>query len=592
MRIICFLNLLLFTLFSYAQNDSNSNFKITGSFAVDENSSWKTTEIASKKFYPFPESQNLNIGFNKNTAVWCFFKIKNPNDFEKTQWLCFNNNHLDSIVFFDKNKKIIIGDRTSGVSPFIESQAFEIRLKPNEEKEFYVMVKKGISFFEFSYCLEDENLLRERSSIKIALVSFFFGIIFLLICFNGILFYFTRKKMYMYYIFYSVLSIIYISISSYYAKFMLFHEFIYFSELRIYTASFWLIALSIFLCHYLEMKKLKPVLYKTIYYLNITNVSIVVITIINLFINALDNVRIFFTLGYINFIVIIVFIMWSAITTFKTDRSSSIYVLFAFLPQSVWALAIMLKSFGMIPKNLPEDALVYISLYEVLLFGYVLTKNYIETFQKNNELMREIILEKENSLKSITQTQIRERRNIANIIHDNFGSKIAYILQLLQLKNIMLANENIKELATEIREISHQILPKSLDDGALIPSLKSQINTWNSGLTQSKIELFTFDFPEKINEAWIYDIYLITTEIINNSIKHGRAASVNIELYGYNEEYIFQFTDDGIGFDTKKIAKGFGLENIEKRILYYKGTFEINSSENEGTVIQINIPKS
>ena len=96
--------------------------------------------------------------------------------------------------------------------------------------------------------------------------------------------------------------------------------------------------------------------------------------------------------------------------------------------------------------------------------------------------------------------QIRERRNIANIIHDNLGSKIAYVLQLLQLKNIAHANTTIQELANDIREISHQILPKSLDEGALLDSLKSQIYILNKGLQDVKIELFTYDFPENINE--------------------------------------------------------------------------------------------
>ena len=38
--------------------------------------------------------------------------------------------------------------------------------------------------------------------------------------------------------------------------------------------------------------------------------------------------------------------------------------------------------------------------------------------------------------------------------------------------------------------------------------------------------------------------------------------------------------------------KRFGLENIEKRIHNYKGIFEINSVLNQGTIIQISIPKN
>ena len=588
MRIIFFLKIFLFTAIAFAQENE---ILIKGDYVLDINSEWNLNDVAAKKTKPFKAGEKLNIGYNKNVAAWCIFTVTNPSETPINTWICFDNNHLDSIVFYDGNITKLLGDRTTSISPFIETQAFELPLKSKETKKIFVKVKKGISFFEFSYHLASGDELAQESRVKIALVSFFLGIIFVLVLFNSILFYISRNKMYLYYIFYSIFSAVYIMISSYYAKFFLFPDFIYFSELRIYIASLWLISLSVFLCYYINMKQFQPLKYRTVFILNIINITIIIITVFCLIFNKIEHIRFYFTLGYINFISIIILILWSAIANLKIQKSTAIYVLLAFLPQMLWGLGIMLKSFAIIPKNMPEDSLIIICLYEVFLFGYVLTKNYVETFRNNNELMREIISEKENSLQAITQIQIRERRNIANIIHDNFGSKIAYILQLLQLKNLMLANENIKELANEIREISHQILPKSLDEGALTSSLQSQINTWNSGLQTAKIELFSFDFPEKINEIWIYDLYLITTEIINNSLKHGRAKSINIELYNYTDAYLFQFTDDGIGFDTKKTAKGFGLENIEKRIEYYKGTFEINSSKGEGTVIQISILK-
>ena len=66
---------------------------------------------------------------------------------------------------------------------------------------------------------------------------------------------------------------------------------------------------------------------------------------------------------------------------------------------------------------------------------------------------------------------------------------------------------------------------------------------------------------------------------------------MTIEFYGHPDCYVFQFSDNGIGFNDKSIQKGFGLDNIEKRILFYKGVFEINSTENKGSTIQISIPK-
>jgi len=253
--------------------------------------------------------------------------------------------------------------------------------------------------------------------------------------------------------------------------------------------------------------------------------------------------------------------------------------------------AVILRSFQIIPKSLPENWLILINFHEVLLFGIVLNNNYLNTFIKNKKLIVEIKSEKQKSIQVITQVQINERRTVSDIIHDNLGSKIAHIMQLIELKKPISAYKNLEELAKDIREISHSILPKSLDNGSLMGCLQNQIKIINSGLSTTNIEFFSFDFPEKVQDKWVFDMYLISLELINNAVKHGKSPSILIEFYNNQDSYDFQFSDNGIGFKMETFKKGFGLENIEKRIVNYKGTFEINSEENEGTVVQINLPK-
>ncbi len=588
MRTIFFLSLFFIAFYAKAQSEGIVIKKAT--YALDSLSEWKRSDLISKKFNPFAPRQSINIGYNKNASVWCTVTLKNKDSLHpRKTWLCFNNNHLDSIVLYGKDSIRILGDRTNQVSPYLETQAFAIQLSPGEERTVLAKVKKGISFFEFSCQLGNEDQLASASKIKLALISFFLGILFLLLLFNSILFYISRNKMYIYYIFYSILSAIYVMVSSYYAKYLLFGDFLYFSELRVYSASFWLISLLGFLCHYIELKVFQPKKYKLIFELNRLNFLIVVFTLVCLLFKNYDFIKFSFIIGYLIFFVVIVLILWAAFVNIKNNKSASFYLLLAFLPHFIWGMAIILKTFETIPNYIHEDALIYICLYEVMLFGYVLTKNYIETFHKNNQLMHDILVEQENSLQAITLAQIRERRNIANIIHDKLGSKIAYILQLIALKKLTKANESIHDLAVDIRDISHKILPKSLDDGALVSSLKSQVETWNAVLTKTKIEIFAFDFPENLKKEWIFDIYLIAMEIITNALKHGKAKEIHLELYAHPEAYVFQFTDDGIGFDVGA-ADGFGLQNAKKRILFYGGEFEINSTLNQGTIIQISIP--
>ena len=48
--------------------------------------------------------------------------------------------------------------------------------------------------------------------------------------------------------------------------------------------------------------------------------------------------------------------------------------------------------------------------------------------------------------------------------------------------------------------------------------------------------------------------------------------------------------DNGRGFDNKKIKKGNGLRNMEERTFAIGAMITINSAENEGTTVQLELP--
>ncbi|MEI7508373.1 MAG: 7TM-DISM domain-containing protein, partial [Flavobacterium sp.] len=202
MRIIYLISLLL--AFFGVHANTTEPMIVEAKYALDSNSSWKVSDLRTKSFLRFATDNNLNIGFNTNSNVWCVFKIKNKDKLHaKKTWLCFENNHIDSLVFYDHGIKKYLGDRTIHPSRFMESQAYEISLEPNEERTCLFRLKKGISFFQFSFRLDNEAELIQKSNLKIALVSFILGTIFLLIVFNFLLLYLLRDKLYGYYILYA-----------------------------------------------------------------------------------------------------------------------------------------------------------------------------------------------------------------------------------------------------------------------------------------------------------------------------------------------------------------------------------------------------
>jgi len=80
-------------------------------------------------------------------------------------------------------------------------------------------------------------------------------------------------------------------------------------------------------------------------------------------------------------------------------------------------------------------------------------------------------------------------------------------------------------------------------------------------------------------------------ELINNSIRHGKAKNINLVLDTGNSKLYLNYSDDGIGFDTKraKLKKGLGLKNIESRVELLNGILKISSENKSGATFIIHI---
>lgn len=588
MRIICVLSLLCIH-FSLLAHDLDS-ITVQGSYAIDPDSRWKLTDFVRAQKTSFSLNEDVIVGYNENKTAWCALKITNHHALPKSLTLSLPNIHLDSISLIDGDHTYLLGDRTDKTSTYLNAHTFQIQLKPNEVKTVYLRIKKIISYFNFSIEITHGKTLDNQSDRNLFFISFFVGIVMILCVFNLILFTTTRNQIYFKYIVYSLLTGIYVLITTGVAKNLLFPHFIYFSEFRIYVSSLWFISMSYFLADFLQMKLNHPTTFKIIQFINISVLCVVCSTIVLLLANATQYLHLFSMIGYIFFLLSIILTFSCIFKHFQINKPNATYVLLAFAPHFTWAISIILKAFSILEKDMKTDWIIWISIYEVFFFGYILARNYIQTFRNNNALVHQMMEEKERSLQAISLAQIKQRKQVANIIHDNFGSKLAHISHLLESNQMENVKKNIAELTIDIRNISHQIMPKSLDEGALKSSLLTQIEIINKGIANCEVSFYDFDFPEKIAASWIHNMYLISLEIIHNALKHGHPTLINIEFYAYDDVYVFQFSDNGTGFDIDNTPKGFGLNSIINRVEAENGTFEINSNSIDGTTIQITLP--
>ncbi|MNX14609.1 Sensor histidine kinase ComP [compost metagenome] len=86
-------------------------------------------------------------------------------------------------------------------------------------------------------------------------------------------------------------------------------------------------------------------------------------------------------------------------------------------------------------------------------------------------------------------------------------------------------------------------------------------------------------------------IYRIVQEILANILKHAGATEILLQCSENQHRFYITVEDNGKGFDVESsnLKNGLGLANIRKRVEYFNGRFDIASTINEGTTINIEL---
>ncbi|WP_378183453.1 tetratricopeptide repeat protein [Aquimarina sp. SS2-1] len=225
-----------------------------------------------------------------------------------------------------------------------------------------------------------------------------------------------------------------------------------------------------------------------------------------------------------------------------------------------------------------------------------------ELNQKQKEISEQKIasLLKDQELKVIkasVEGQDKERKRIAQELHDSIGGNLAAIK--LQLNNAPNKNEGIlKKINPQIdntyelvRNLSHNLIPKKFGKNGFCDVLEeyfnnigsaSNLNTSFSAYPREEID----SSQEKVKD----ESFKIIQELITNSIKHSEATSVELQINLVENTLNIMFEDNGKGFDTDKNKDGIGFRNIKSRLQNVSGSLYIDSRIHRGTIIDISIP--
>lgn len=215
--------------------------------------------------------------------------------------------------------------------------------------------------------------------------------------------------------------------------------------------------------------------------------------------------------------------------------------------------------------------------------------------QKVDGLMKKMELK---AIDAMIEGQEKERQQMASDLHNNIGN----IMTTLQLqfsaleenptKELFSKTSNlIKETYNKVRSLSHEKNASIFASQGLLKSLNNLASVINE-TKKLQIDIHEHNMDEPLPNSLELTIFRIIQELITNILKHAKANEVYVHLTNHGDNLNVVVEDDGVGFDPKKIKKssGMGFYSMYKSIENLGGTITIDSSENNGTSVLIDIP--
>jgi hypothetical protein len=84
--------------------------------------------------------------------------------------------------------------------------------------------------------------------------------------------------------------------------------------------------------------------------------------------------------------------------------------------------------------------------------------------------------------------------------------------------------------------------------------------------------------------------YFCALEALQNTAKYSGANRASIRLSSHDGHVVFEFRDDGSGFDLGRTGRGTGLQGMADRLEALGGRLEVTSAPGRGTTVVRRIP--
>lgn len=199
-----------------------------------------------------------------------------------------------------------------------------------------------------------------------------------------------------------------------------------------------------------------------------------------------------------------------------------------------------------------------------------------------------------------------ERSRISRELHDNLGSQLTYLISGLETTGLLLKRNklektsvNLDKLQSAARESMQQLRDSiwALNPGSMtLQSLFIQYEKWVSRITEPYESLQCTFLADNIPDIPIdplngLNLFRIMQEAVHNTLKHAQATKLITSVKTGSGTVSIQINDNGKGFIPGN-TEGNGLSSMHQRAEVLKARLTIETSQNSGTTVFIEIDKN
>lgn len=213
-------------------------------------------------------------------------------------------------------------------------------------------------------------------------------------------------------------------------------------------------------------------------------------------------------------------------------------------------------------------------------------------------------------LKALTErvldSQEVERGRVARELHDSISQLLVGVRYALELarrrlhqgdaradESLGLGIDNLNGAIQEVRRISRDLRPGTLDDLGLGPALQGLTEEFGRR-TGIRVKFETNPFRNRLDNDAKIALYRVAQEALTNIERHSGATEIDVLIRGTRSGALLRIADNGKGITDPQGGEdlgGLGLRNMAERVEQLDGSLRIVSSP-AGTIIEATVPLS